>query len=51
MILAAGTLAGGVAGAAVDALGVGFGADVVGDCEGVLGGVGLEAVAAGAGVC
>lgn len=50
MILAAGTLAGVVAGAVVDALVVGLGAEVVGDGEGVLGGIGLLAVAADAAV-
>ena len=50
MVLATGTLAGRVAAAVVDALVVGFGADVVGDGQGVFGGVGLLAVAADAAV-
>lgn len=51
MILTAGTLAGGVAAAVVDALVVGFGADVVRDGKGILRGVRLLAVAADAAEC
>lgn len=49
VILPTGGLAGGVTlGTVVDALVVGFGADVVGDCLGVLGCVGRDVVAADA---
>lgn len=50
MVLDAGCLAGGVTVAVVLALGVVGGADEVGDCLGVFGGVGGLAVAANAGV-
>ncbi len=50
VILTAGTLAGGISGAVGDALVVGLGAGVVGDGEGVLGGVWLLAGAADAAV-